>query len=152
MENRNKCGRFKKQANSHSKCLISSKHIITDHNYVGNHVCPGRSTCTTKGCPYNCHFNGVDRDGWRHGRRIVEWEALLSNLETCKECHLGPIPLTINSIIGERQRGLGGYLYVMCQNPDCMAINRAATGKTHRQKAGAGMPCFDVNTKLGIGK
>ena len=40
--NRNKCGRFKKQANSHSKCLISSKHIITDHNYVGNHVCPGR--------------------------------------------------------------------------------------------------------------
>ena len=53
------------------------------------------------------------------------------------------------NVVGERQRGLGGYLYVVCQNPSCMAVNRVAYGKTHHQKK-KGMPCFVVSTKLGM--
>ena len=64
-----------------------------------------------------------------------------------------PVPLTYNNIIGEMRRGLSDYLYVKCQNPDCGEINHVPDGKTHRfRKTKPGMPCFDVNTKLGTGK
>ena len=60
-----------------------------------------------------------------------------------------PVPLTYNNIIGEMRRGLSDYLYVKCQNPDCVEIKHVPDGKTHRlRKTKPGMPCFDVNTKL----
>ncbi|XP_061170366.1 uncharacterized protein LOC133179689 [Saccostrea echinata] len=63
---------------------------------------------------------------------------------------MGPIPLYAENAIGERRRGLGGYLYVVCMNPECGEVNMVPYGKTHRQKdKRTGMPCFVVNTKLG---
>lgn len=93
----------------------------------------------------------VDREGWKEGRRLVEFFVLLSSLKTCTFCRLGPVPLTVYSIIGEMKKGLGGYLYVRCMNPDCGQVNIAPYGKTHRQKK-KGMPCFVANTKLGTCK
>jgi hypothetical protein len=80
-------------------------------------------------------------------------EELLNWKFYCSECFLGPIPLTIHTVVGELKKGLGGYLYVRCQNVDCGHINIAPYGKTRHQKdRTVGMPCFDVNTKLGTGK
>jgi RNase P subunit RPR2 len=86
---------------------------------------------------------------WKNGRRLVEFDVLLTNLRLCKSCRHGPVPLIENNICGELQKGLSGYLYVRCS--DCGYVNRVAYGKTHRVKR-KGMPCFDVNTKLGTGK
>ncbi|KAH3811826.1 hypothetical protein DPMN_140241, partial [Dreissena polymorpha] len=52
------------------------------------------------------------------------------------------------NIVGELQNGLSGFVYVVCENPDCREVNRVAYGKQHHLKI-RGMPCFDVNTKLG---
>ena len=87
---------------------------------------------------------------WKVGRRIVEWNVLLDNLQSCPVCRMGPIPLTKDSLVGELQKGLSGYIYVRCGNNDCQAVVRAAYGKTHHMKK-KGMPCFVVNTKLGTG-
>ena len=85
------------------------------------------------------------------GRRIVDFGVLLSALSSCKFCKLGPIPLTFYSVFGELKKGLGGYLYVKCQNLDCNQVNIVPYGKTHHMKK-KGTPCFSVNTKLGTGK
>lgn len=89
--------------------------------------------------------------GCREGRRVMELSVLLESLRVCQQCKLGPVPLTVYNVLGERKKGLGGYIYVMCQNSDCLAVNRAPYGKTHHNKK-RGSPCFDVNTKLGIDK
>lgn len=75
---------------------------------------------------------------------------MLNKLQYGQFCNLCPIPLTIYNIVGELQNGLSGYLYVVCENPDCRKVNRVAYGKQHHLKI-RGMPCFDVNTKLGTG-
>jgi RNase P subunit RPR2 len=61
---------------------------------------------------------------------LVELEVLFENLRYCKNCRLGPVTLSVNTIRGELQKGLSGYLYVECQN--CRFVNYAAYGKTHR--------------------
>lgn len=48
-------------------------------------------------------------------------------------------------------KGLAGYLYVACQNPECGHINMVPYGHTYMVKK-TGAPCFVVNTKLGTGK
>ena len=40
------------------------------------------------------------------------------------------MPLTFNSINGDLQKGLGGLVYVKCQNIDCEFVNTVAYGKT----------------------
>ena len=50
---------------------------------------------------------------------------------------------------GRETERFGRLPLVVCQNPSCMAVNRVAYGKTHHQKK-KGMPCFVVNTKLGM--
>ena len=80
----------------------------------------------------------------------MEWNVLLDNLQSCPVCRMGPIPLTKDSLVGELQKGLSGYIYVRCGNNDCQAVVQAAYGKTHHMKK-KGMPCFVVNTKLGTG-
>ena len=110
--------------------------------------------CKDSNCPLDNNIslpNSVSRSGWRVGRRIVELEILLSALSSCKFCRLGPIPLTLFNIIGELKKGLGGYLYVKCQNAECNGVNIVPYGKTHHMKQ-KGSPCFAVNTKLGTGK
>ena len=130
------------------------KQIKIEHNYCNTSLCLG-DECSLDGCTSTIHKQkqlgkGV-HDVWRNGRRLIELEVLLSNLQYCQNCKLGPVPLTLYNVIGELQKGLSGYLYVVCQNPECGHINRAAYGKVHHMKKG-GMPCFDVNTKLGTGK
>lgn len=135
---RNKKGRFSKR----KPIIRRKKLLINDHPYCVNDVA---------GSQVENSGSGID-ESWKLGRRLVEWEVLLENLKYCKKCKLGPVPLTINTIQGELQKGLGGYLYVKCENPDCEFINRAAYGKTYHQTAEhRGMPCFAVNTKLGTG-
>jgi len=73
-------------------------------------------------------------------------------LQSCKACRLGPVPLTYDSVVGELQRGLWGYLYVKCSNIECAEINIVPYGKTHRTPGSKGIPSFAVNTKLGTGK
>jgi RNase P subunit RPR2 len=90
---------------------------------------------------------------WKIGRRIIELAVLVEKfyLKFCKSCRLGPVPLTLYSVQKEIKKGLGGYLYVQCENLNCGFINFVPYGKTHRHrgKSGkSGMPCFAVNTKL----
>jgi len=49
---------------------------------------------------------------------------LLEGLRFCVQCKLGPIPLTFFNIVGELRKGLSGYFYVGCENPECHAVNR----------------------------
>ncbi|XP_056009475.1 uncharacterized protein LOC130051527 [Ostrea edulis] len=92
------------------------------------------------------------REGWKEGQRIIEFGTLVEALESCRQCRLGPLSLSASNIVGELQKGLGGYLYVKCLNPECGEVNTIPYGQTHREKAGkAGMPCFVINTKLGTG-
>ena len=126
--------------------------LITDHNYTDTSLCDLHA-CERDNCTANFHLKlpkGVIKDGWREGRRVVELGVLMDNLKVCQSCKLGPVPLTHYNIIGELQKGLSGYLYIVCQNPDCQFINRVAYGKMHHIKK-HGMPCFAVNTKLGTG-
>ncbi|XP_053400079.1 uncharacterized protein LOC123542175 isoform X3 [Mercenaria mercenaria] len=148
MKYRDERGRYRKFGEKKRRNEVS-KRIIIEHNYTNTGLCNG-SDCTATNCS-NFHFElgaSVSRDGWREGRRLIELDILLNNLKYCRSCKLGPVPLTAYNVVGELQKGLGGYLYVVCQNPDCNFVNRVAYGKVHRMKTN-GMPCFDVNTKLG---
>ena len=90
------------------------------------------------------------RHDWREGRRIVEWGALVNNLQECKKCHSGPLVLSPDTIMGENICGLSGYLYIQCQT--CQHVSRVAYGKTyHEPGKKKTRPCFVVNTKLGAG-
>lgn len=86
----------------------------------------------------------VSRSGWKVGRRIVELYVLLIGLKSCKFSGLGLVPLTLYSIVGELQRGLGCYLSksISFQLPSV---------KAHRLGKTKGVPTFVANTKLGTG-
>lgn len=47
---------------------------------------------------------------------------------------MGPVPLTEASVLGEMRKGLGGYLYIKCQNSDCGAVIRVPNGYIHQIK------------------
>ncbi|WAR11343.1 hypothetical protein MAR_025523, partial [Mya arenaria] len=126
------------------------KKVLFEHNYTNTFNCDA-GDCIKSLCNADGHIDlpqNVDRNGWRIGRRLVEDGFLLEQLQCCCECRLGPVPLTFDNVVGELKKKLGGYLYVRCQNHDCLAINRVPYGKTHRVKK-RGMPCFTANTKLG---
>ncbi|XP_053390150.1 uncharacterized protein LOC128553063 [Mercenaria mercenaria] len=124
--------------------------VIVDHNY-----CTGNRSDTAIENPDVEQVKlpkSVDKQGWKEGRRIVEFGVLLSKLKYYQKCRLGPVPLTYDNILGELKKGLSGYLYVRCQNDDCGHVNLVPYGKTHRgnsAKSQSGMHCFAVNTKLG---
>lgn len=146
-------GRFQREIGKKRNKKVTPS-VTEDHNYVSGHMCIGKD-CKSPNCPLSEQFSlgkNVSRDGWKEGRRIVEIGVLLENLKGCKYCRLGPVPLTYDSVVGELQRGLGGYLYVKCNNMDCQKVNIVPYGKTTREEKTKGIPCFDVNTKLGLGK
>jgi len=144
MDDRDERGRFAKKTKSKRRAVQSK--VIVDHNYISGHYCSGpECECQPKLAKH------VSKSGWKVGRRIVEFDVLLSGLKTCKFCGLGPVPLTLYSVVGELQRGLGGFLYVRCSNIDCEQVNIVPYGKTHRQGKTKGIPCFVANTKLGTG-
>ncbi|XP_052777814.1 uncharacterized protein LOC128215134 [Mya arenaria] len=147
MAERDEHGRFYKRK-SPKKVVKRDKKVLFDHNYTNTFNCDA-GDCIKSQCNADGHIDlpqNVDRSGWRIGRRLVEVGFLLEQLQYCCECRLGP--LTFDNMVGELKKGLGGYLYVRCQNHDCLAINRVPYGKTHRVKK-RGMPCFAANTKLG---
>ena len=147
---RDRRGRYRKNV---IKTLKLDKSIIFEHNYCSGTLC-NESSCKKSKC-VTCNNDvpaHVNKESWKVGRRLIEMKCLLESLTSCSECGLGPIPLTKFTIVGERKLGLGGYYYVRCQNPECHHVNRAPYGKVHHQKHKKhGMPCFDVNTKLGSG-
>ena len=133
--------------------------VLVEHNYVGCHNCPGLTSadsCPACGGPdvsdSGIHYGvKIKRDSWRYGRRVIELSVLLDNLAACVKCRLGPIPLLHTNIIGEMMCGLGGYIYVQCQNPDCLHVNCVAYGSLHSKPGEKKKSCFTVNTKLGLG-
>ncbi|XP_062590600.1 uncharacterized protein LOC134252182 [Saccostrea cucullata] len=148
-DQRDSRGRFAKKGPK--RVRYKKTYVASEHNYVSGHQCPGK-TCKDRLCPL---FNNIQDLGknvtrdWKEGRRIMELGVLLESLSTCSSCRMGPIPLYTENVIGERRRGLGGYLYVVCMNPDCGEVNMVPYGKTHRKEKATGMPSFVVNTKLG---
>uniref|UniRef100_K1Q499 Mutator-like transposase domain-containing protein n=1 Tax=Magallana gigas TaxID=29159 RepID=K1Q499_MAGGI len=132
---RDKKGRF--VANKKKRVVSVPRYVRNEHSYTSANI--SRTDQPE-------HAEGDDN--WKEGRRIVEFGVLLSNLRHCEACRLGPVALTYDSVVGELQKGLGGYLYVKCSNKDCNHVNRVPYGSTHRVKK-LGMPCFAVNTKLG---
>ena len=65
------------------------------------------------------------------------------------------------SVQGVQIRGLGGWIYITCDNPLCVAMNKVALGKKHRKivsknnntfdLASHGNAIFDVDTKAASG-
>ena len=135
---RDRRGRFascKKKTTPHKS--ETSYDVRVDHSYVTTDFVEVESSRT------------VD-DSWKEGRRVVEFAVLVEGLKFCKLCRLGPIPLSMENVIGELKKGLGGYLYVKCLNIDCGHVNCVAYGKLVKgSKQGASS--FAVNTKLGTG-
>ena len=130
MAYRDKRGRHSKQISTNISNR-RSRNILIEHNYWNIFNCDG-DDCVNTRCNADGHINlpkHVDKSRWRVGRRY------------CCKCRLGPVPLTFDNVLGELKKGLGGYLYVRCQNHDCLAINRVPYGKTHRVKK-KGMPCL----------
>lgn len=138
------------RGNPPNKVLSKGKNSYeVDHDYFPQQ--PSSSKCRDDAYENINVGKHVDREGWKEGRRLVELFVLLSSLKTCTFCRLGPVPPTVYSIIGEMKKGLRGYWYVRCMNPDCGQVNIAPYGKTHRRKKKS-MPCFVANTKLGTCK
>ncbi|XP_061192131.1 uncharacterized protein LOC133200328 [Saccostrea echinata] len=140
MLQRNKKGRFKKS---------SKINVLVDHNYISGHICEG-DTCETcfPGMKSLINSKKFSANGWRNGRRVIEWVSVIDALENCRHCKCGPLYLTKRTIKGEMKLGLGGYLYVQCTF--CLRPNRIPYGKTHRdEEHGKGMPSFCINTKIG---
>ena len=84
------------------------------------------------------------------GRRVVELGVLAKALdEGCNTCKT---PLRLSDCTDETISGLGSYLYIVCQNPECGEINQCSTNKSHRVTGTTrGRKVFDVNTKLAAG-
>jgi len=99
---RDKRGRFVKKVKSERK-VVRSK-VIIDHNYTSGHYCSGpECECQPKLAKH------VSKSDWKVGRRIVEFDVLLTGLKTCKLCGLGPVQLKLYSVVGVLQRGLAGF-------------------------------------------
>lgn len=142
--------KFTKICNKH-RAFRSNKSFLHDYTY-NRKYCDGLDSSSSKCDPLSDELPVIcDSDGWRRGHWIIELGVLLDSLKFCKQCKLGPLPLTSYSLVDELKRGLGGYLYVRCMSMDCGSINRVSYGKTHRLKK-KGMPCFVTNTKLDTGK
>ena len=138
-------GRFVKKVEKRNRTKTGT--IEYDHNYSCDSRVLESETVHPK-------LHGLSKsDSWKQGRRVIEFDVLLSSLKYCQRCLLGPVPLTFFNGIGEMKKGLGGYLYVQCQNSDCRQINRVPYGKTYKpNKKRNGIDIFAVNTKLGVGK
>ena len=90
---------------------------------------------------------------------VVELGHVVKQLKAgCMQCNL---PLNICSSQGVQIRGLGGWIYIKCDNPACTKTNKVSLGKQHRKKMSEkknpfellprGCAIFDVNTKAASG-
>jgi len=131
-----KKGRFK--AKTRKKSGKKSSNIIVEHNYADIlSICKCRTpkeTCT-QNCPVFSHRKQTNGflERW-HGRRVIERDVLLIYLQYCQHYRLGPVPLTYDNVVGELQKGLGGYLHVMCLNVECGAVNKVPYDSPYEKK------------------
>ena len=89
---------------------------------------------------------------------VVELGHIIKQLKTgCEKCRLS---LNICSAQGVQPKGLGGWIYVMCDNPVYKAVNKISIGKQHKSVSKVDNPfnltrpgytIFDVNTKAASG-
>ena len=87
---------------------------------------------------------------WLEGRRVIEFEVLLNGLKKCGNTDCGN-RLTLFNIVWETIYGLGSILHITCDA--CRTVNMIPTGKRHSASENSTtMRCFDVNTKLAMGK
>lgn len=47
------------------------------------------------------------------GRRVIEFDCLLSGLKFCQGCLFGPVPLTYDLVVGELKKAWEGT-YTLC--------------------------------------
>ena len=92
-------------------------------------------------------------------RLVVELGHVVKQLKVgCTQCNL---QLNICSSQGVQIRGLGGWIYIRCDNAACTKINKVSLGKQHRKKnpdksnpfnlSPRGCAIFDINTKAASG-
>ena len=92
-------------------------------------------------------------------RLVIELGHVIEKLKAgCKQCK---IPLNLCSTKEVQTRGLGGWLYITCDNQVCSVVNRISLGKQHRQSCNemdnpfnlspSGNAIFDINTKAASG-
>ena len=90
-------------------------------------------------------------------RLVIELGHIVEQLKVgCKQCKL---QLNICSAKGVQTRGLGGWLYITCDNQACEEVNRISLGKQHRRNTSdqgdtllpSGNAIFDINTKAASG-
>ena len=92
-------------------------------------------------------------------RLVVELGHIVKQLKGgCIKCRL---PLNICNAQGVTTRGLGGWIYIACDNPTCKMVNKVTLGKQHKKALSKednpfdinppGNAIFDVNTKAASG-
>ena len=93
-------------------------------------------------------------------RLVIELGHIVEQLRAgCKQCKL---QLNLCSALGVQTRGLGGWLYITCDNRACAEVNRISLGKQHRKSTNdkadnpfnispSGNAIFDINTKAASG-
>ena len=90
---------------------------------------------------------------------IVELGHIVKQLKT--ECAKYSLPLNICHAQGILPRCLGGWIYIMCDNPASTTVNKISLGKQHKKPVSQvnnpfdlsprGNAIFDVNTKAASG-
>ena len=110
MKVRDRKGRYKAK---NKRKLRKEPNIHVDHNnpHVLN-ICK----CKIGNCPIYEHRQKGSAGGWRKARRVIEFDDLVRNLALLTAMSSWTFILTSDNIVGELQKGLGGYLYVMCSN------------------------------------
>ena len=91
-------------------------------------------------------------------RLVVELGHIINQLKATVKCRL---PLNICGTQGVLTRGLGGWIYITCDNPICATMNKVSLGKQHKKVVPQtdnpfglippGSAVFDVNTKAASG-
>ena len=88
-------------------------------------------------------------------RLVIELGHIIKQLKA--GCTMCQIPLNICSAKGVLPRGLGGWIYITCDNPACFIMNKISMGKQHKKTVSnkdcstRGYAIFDVNTKAASG-
>ena len=88
-------------------------------------------------------------------RLVIELGHIIKQLKA--GCTMCQIPLNICSAKGVLPRGLGGWIYITCDNPACFIMNKISMGKQHKKTVSnkdcstRGYAIFYVNTKVASG-
>ena len=137
--------------------IVESVHHDHDYLHVGSSTCDENiDVCEEEVGATTLPKSVIPIDKYR---LVVELGHIVKQLiQGCVKCRL---PLNICSAQGVTTRGLGGWIYITCDNPACKIVNRIALGKQHKKTLPhednpfdimpPGNAIFDVNTKAASG-